>query len=118
MYGVLHVYGVLLIGKMSCVIRCVLSREWPILLMLQWQDHITRTFLSVDIYWSMIFNEIKISPPHTYEHRYVKYLTTLKIASMIIAYQRQMTPANILFQPLDLKRHKSYNITTKKFRTL
>ena len=108
MYGVLHVYGVLLIRKRSFVIRCVLSLEWPILLMLVWQDHITRTFLSVDIYRSMIFSKIKISPPHTYKHRYVKFLTTSKLAS----------PANILIQPLDLKRHKSYNLTTKKFRTL
>ena len=59
MYGVLHVYGVLLIRKRSCVIRCVLWLEWPILVTLVWQHHITKTFLSVDIYWSMIFNKKK-----------------------------------------------------------
>ena len=57
MYGILHVYGVLLVGKMSCVIRCLLLLEWAILLTLEWQDHITRTFLSVDIYQSMIFHK-------------------------------------------------------------
>ena len=41
----------------SCVIRCVLLLEWAILLMLEWQDHITRTFLSVDIYRSIIFHK-------------------------------------------------------------
>ena len=50
---------------MSCVVRCVwlhqeradvmlesllLMLEWAILLMLEWQDHIIRTFLSVDIF--------------------------------------------------------------------
>ena len=42
---------------MSCVIRCILLLELAILLMLEWQDHITRTFLSVDIYRSMIFHK-------------------------------------------------------------
>ena len=28
----------------SCVVRCVLSLEWAILLMLEWQDHIIRGF--------------------------------------------------------------------------
>ena len=36
--------------KMSCVVRCVLSLEWAILLKLEWQDHIIRTFLSGDIF--------------------------------------------------------------------
>ena len=57
MYDILHMYGVLQIRKRSCVIRCVLWLEWPILLMLVWQDHIARTFLSVDIYRSMISNK-------------------------------------------------------------
>ena len=51
------VYGVLLIGKMSCVIRCVLLLEWTVLLMLEWQDDIIRTFLSVDIFRIMIFHK-------------------------------------------------------------
>ena len=42
---------------MSCVVRCVLSLEWAILLKLEWQDHIIRTFLSVDIFRSMIFHK-------------------------------------------------------------
>ena len=104
----LHEYSVLLIRKISCDIRCLLSLEWAIFLTLVWHDHITRTFLSADIYRNMIFSKIKISPPHTYEHRYVKFLTTSKLAS----------PVNIFIQLPDLKRQKSYNLTTKKFRTL
>ena len=34
----------------------------------------------------------------------LKFLTPSNIASMIIACQRQMTPANILVQPLGLRR--------------
>ena len=55
--------------------RYVLWVECPIHLTLVWQYHITRTFLAVDIYSSMIFNKKKI-------------------------------------------RYKSYNLTTKKFKTL
>ena len=61
MYDILHMYGILQIRKRSCVIRCVLWLEWQILLTLVWQDHIARTFLSVDIYQSMIFNKKKFN---------------------------------------------------------
>ena len=39
------------------MVRCGFSLERAILLMLEWQDHIIRTFLSGDIFRSMIFHK-------------------------------------------------------------
>ena len=48
----------------------------------------------------------------------LKLLTPSNIASMIIACQRKMTPANILVQPPGLKMAQIIQYSNKKVRTL
>ena len=48
----------------------------------------------------------------------LKLLTPSNIASMIIACQRKMTPANILVQPPGLKTAQIIQYSNKKVRTL